>query len=277
MALREVGGLAPHDADDLLITLHYRAKGWEGVYVSEILARGLTPVNWSGYLTQQRRWARSVLDVKIRLYPKLSRHLTLRSRVMGFLHGLHFLHKGFTLFTAVLLLLFMLATGINPKVVSFAALPKFAILWMALQLCEFYRQRFYLDWRSEWGFHWRAGLLQWAKWPHMLLGLCDVIFLRRFAYVLTSKTEPAARKRMLSGPLVAVVILICAAWIVGAASGRTVNPLLQIGAAVVVTVSAALILTEFLDFPPPYNKSLRPNDLSPVTSSKGSAANLSEI
>src|SRR5215468_4921127 len=58
-ALQAVGGFAPHEADDLLLTLHYRARGWRGVYVPQVLARGLTPVDWPGYLQQQRRWARS--------------------------------------------------------------------------------------------------------------------------------------------------------------------------------------------------------------------------
>ena len=39
-ALQEVGGFAPHH-DDLLITLFYRARGWQGVYVPRILARVL--------------------------------------------------------------------------------------------------------------------------------------------------------------------------------------------------------------------------------------------
>src|SRR5262245_60445251 len=41
-ALREVGGFAAHDADDLLIGLLYRGHGWRGVYVPRILARGVT-------------------------------------------------------------------------------------------------------------------------------------------------------------------------------------------------------------------------------------------
>src|SRR5262249_13013817 len=74
-ALQQVGGFAAHDADDLLLTLTYRAAGWRGVYVPKILAKGLTPVDWSGYLSQQRRWARSVLDIKIRRYFQFSRNL----------------------------------------------------------------------------------------------------------------------------------------------------------------------------------------------------------
>jgi len=34
-ALQAVGGFAPHEADDLLITIMYRAAGWRGVYVPE--------------------------------------------------------------------------------------------------------------------------------------------------------------------------------------------------------------------------------------------------
>jgi cellulose synthase/poly-beta-1,6-N-acetylglucosamine synthase-like glycosyltransferase len=90
-ALQQVGGFAPHDADDLLITVWYRAAGWQGVYVPTILARGLTPVDWTGYLTQQRRWARSVLDIKFRVYPDLAGRLPHREQVLACLHGLYYL------------------------------------------------------------------------------------------------------------------------------------------------------------------------------------------
>src|SRR5947207_5725317 len=35
-ALKQVGGFAAHDADDLLITLLYRSAGWRGVYLPKI-------------------------------------------------------------------------------------------------------------------------------------------------------------------------------------------------------------------------------------------------
>ncbi len=43
-ALKEVGGFAAHEADDLLITLYYRNAGWRGIYIPETLAVGLVPV-----------------------------------------------------------------------------------------------------------------------------------------------------------------------------------------------------------------------------------------
>ena len=92
-ALQQIGGFAPHDADDLLATLFYWASGWRGVYVPRILARGLTPVDWQGYLTQQRRWARSILDIKLRIYPQFAQELSWKMRLMSILHGLNYLHK----------------------------------------------------------------------------------------------------------------------------------------------------------------------------------------
>ena len=56
-----------------------------GVYVPEILARGLTPVDWTGYLVQQRRWAGSVLDIKLRQHQRFSKSLSLRTRLMSLL------------------------------------------------------------------------------------------------------------------------------------------------------------------------------------------------
>ena len=40
-----------------MLTLMYRASRWHGVYVPQILALGLTPVNWYDYLRQQVRWS----------------------------------------------------------------------------------------------------------------------------------------------------------------------------------------------------------------------------
>ena len=96
-ALREVGGFAPHDADDLLLTLLYQIRGWEGVYVPEVLAQGLAPVEWASFLNQQRRWARSLLDIKLNIAPTLVHKLSFSSQLMNALHGFLYLHKAFIL------------------------------------------------------------------------------------------------------------------------------------------------------------------------------------
>ncbi len=266
-ALKEVGGFAAHDAEDLLLTLTYRANGWLGVYVPEILARGLTPVDWRGYLQQQRRWARSVLDIKLRRYSDLSKSLSLQSHAMSFLHGLNYLHRTVIIFLIILLTGFMLATGRVPAVVSYVTVQRLAILCAVLQLCEFYRQRFYLDWRNEWGFHWRVALLHYAKWPWFLLAFFDVLFKKPKPYVLTPKIKSSSRSHLLVVPNLLVIVLLCLAWVVGQSDGHAIHPIVGISAATLMGVSAFLIWTEFWDFPPPYQKELQRSRSSSATAS----------
>jgi cellulose synthase (UDP-forming) len=256
-ALKDAGGFAPHDADDILLTLLYREHGWQGVYVPKILARGLTPVDWTGYLTQQLRWARSGLNLALHAPSQLSMTLPLKKRLISVLHGLNYLYKSFIIFTSFLLVAFMLATGIAPKVVSLSTLPSLAVLLVAMQVCEFYRQRFYLDPRREWGLHWRAELLTFAKWPYVLLAFFDVISGRRLPYALTRKVKDKSINNMLFWPHLFIAAFVCIAWLIGLASGHFINPLLHISAAIIVSISIALILTEHLSFPDPYDKKLR--------------------
>ncbi len=255
-ALKQIGGFAPRYGEDQLTSLFYRADGWQGVYVPQILARGLAPVDWNGYLTQQRGWARIILDIKFRIYSHLSRNLPLRTRVISFLHGLNYLHRSIIIFTGLLLLAYMLATGVTPKVISYSTVPNLFFLLVALQICEFYQQRFYLDWQSEWGFHWRAGLLQFTKWPYLLLALFDVI-LDRQAYALTRKVKAKSPNCMLLWPHMLAVTFILTAWIIGLVSEHSINPFLHMCTAIIVLSSLATILTGYLNFPDPYGKNLR--------------------
>lgn len=135
-ALKQVGGFAAHSADDILITVLYQACGWKGVYVPQILSRGLTPVDWKSYLTQQAQWARSVLDIKFRVHPRPMGYLPFKDRVLSFLNGLHFSLQGINIFAGLMLLSFMLATGIVPAAVSYPTIPRLAILWGTLQICR---------------------------------------------------------------------------------------------------------------------------------------------
>lgn len=241
VALKQVGGFAPHDADDVLITRFYRTSGWQGVYVPEILARGRAPVDWTGYLGQQRRWTRSALDLNFRCHPKVSGNLSFKTQLVSFLHGISHVHKSCTMFAGLILMVFMLASGITPRVVSYPTLPKLAIVYAVLQLCEIYRQRFYLDWQKESGLHWRAALLQLARWPYLLLALCDVISGRQVAYTVTPKVKRNSRDYVLFWPHFLLVTVIYAAWIIGISSGRMTEPL-HMCAAIVVIGSLLLIL-----------------------------------
>lgn len=247
-ALAAVGGLAAHDADDLLLTLRYRSAGWEGVYVPGILARGLTPVDWRGYLIQQRRWARSVLDLKLRHQGSYAERLPLRTRAMSLLHGLNFLHRSlaYCLLTAVTF--WLVSTG------GTVGLASGAMLWPALTLVaaigaqELFRQRFYLDWRAERGLHWSAGVLGFAKWPWFALALLDVVAGRRVGYTITDKTDRGNRHL----PFVAwhgllAVAMALTLWL---ARDLPLQPAVRGAALVIATLAAALTVHGLLPPPP---------------------------
>jgi len=259
-ALKQIGGFAAHDADDLLMTIHYRAHDWQGVYVPEVLARGLTPVDWSGYLKQQRRWARSVLDIKFRVFPKFASRMSIPTRIVSMLHGLNYLQEGLIPLAGVMLITYLLAGADSPQLLSYLLVPEFFAFVIILQLNEFFRQRFFLCPSSEWGLHWRAGLLRYAKWPQFVLAVLDVARNRKIRYVLTAKKKSSqSTNDTAMWPHLAVVIVLSLAWIIGALKGRTFEPALHVWAGVIIISSLVLFSTRFKRFPEPFERALLDN------------------
>src|SRR5256885_3387611 len=243
--------------EDHMITLNYRVCGWKGVYLPKILARGLTPVDWSGFLTQQRRWARGVLDIKFRMYPKVARKLPLGERVANFKHGLYYLFEGIGVSLALVLLVFMLCTGITPDVFSLATLPRLAPLGIVLLSCQFYRKHFYLDPQHESGLQWRLLILAYAKWPICLLAIYDVLKGYQGPFMITPIAVKASRHSNLLVPHLLILSLVSTAWLIRILLGHITNPLLHVSAALIVLGSLSLILTTRLKFPKPYDPTLR--------------------
>jgi glycosyl transferase family 2 len=254
-ALRAIGGLPAHEADDLLATIRYRAAGWRGVYVPETLAVGLTPVTWNGYLTQQRRWARSVLDVKFRIYPRVARRLPPVERLVSLLHGLYYLH-GLTTALGILVIGFMLVSGDIPRVFSTETVPYVLLLIAALQASDFFRQRFFLN-PGERGIHWRAGLLRFAKWPVVLLALKDALRPRRVEYALTAKTRQPPQRSLLVAPHALSIAFLAGAGVFGALVNDVHTGPLWSTAAVLIALPLIAMATSLRREPPPYDAALR--------------------
>lgn len=255
IALKQVGGFAPHAADDLLITVNYRICGWKGVYLPKILAKGLTPVDWNGFLIQQRRWARSVLDIKFRIFPKVAWKLPFKERAANFVHGLYYL-QSISIGLQIVLLAYMLSTGITPTVFSFYTIPRLVLVGIVLLLCEFYRQRFFLDPQREVGIHWRSQVLAYAKWPIFLLAICDVLTRYRGTYTITRKVRATSKHYILFVLHIPVMTLIVTAWGIGMILRHITNPLLHISSAIIVLSSLGVMLTGLWRFPAPYDRNL---------------------
>ncbi len=244
-ALRECGGFASHDADDLLLTLLYQNRGWEGVYVPEVLARGLAPADWPTYLNQQRRWTRAVLDLKLRAAPSVARNLSPTSALLNVLHGINYVHRGIVLPIAVILAALILILGNAPVVATAETMVSGGFMVVMLRIWERYRQRFYLNRKSEQGTHWRAGLLQFAKWPYQLAAIADVLVNRQFPFITTPKTTSPARASFALWPHVITLGVLSAAWGLGLVLHGTLPFAPQLCAVGIAALTVGLMVTEW--------------------------------
>ena len=257
-ALAAIGGLAAHEADDLATTLHYLANGGSGVYVPEVLAAGLTPVDWKTYLRQQRRWARSVLDVKFRVLPTLIRRLPPRVKVGAALHGFYYLN-GLLVPLGVAFLCFLLVTGSTPLPLGGAAPLWLALVWATLLAGDLYRQCFFLQPREEAGLLWRSALLRFAKWPFLAAAVFDLIRPGPREYELTLKVPGGSEPRLSTFVHLATAGVVSAALAIGTARGNVTPSLLSAIALAVIFLSLAVTATEFVRFPLPYDRALAKN------------------
>jgi cellulose synthase/poly-beta-1,6-N-acetylglucosamine synthase-like glycosyltransferase len=247
-ALRAVGGFPAHDAEDLYLTMLYRAAGWRGVFVPEVLAMGTTPVDWFGYMKQQLRWSRSVIDLKLRVFPRLARRLTALEWALNLLHGIYYL-RPLLLPVGYAVLAYLLVEGIVPRFLSPLALGSMIALLLVLQLIDGFRQRFFLDLRHERGFHWRAGVMQLAKWPVFVLAAWEAVRGRRPPYAITRKMGRPNRRWVLAPPHLLLALVIGIAWAVGVARHGAPPPVLAVFAAFIIVTSLVLAWTEARPYP----------------------------
>jgi cellulose synthase/poly-beta-1,6-N-acetylglucosamine synthase-like glycosyltransferase len=256
-ALMEVGGFAAHDADDLLITLRYRASRWQGVYLPEILALGMTPVDWEGYLKQQIRWVRSVIDIKLHVLPRMMGELSLADRFLGLFHGVYYL-RAFTIPFAYAVLAELLFRGRAPEYLGPIALGYLTALMVFLGTVGLFRRRFFLDPKREGGMHWRSALLQFAKWPYQCIAAWRAVRRTTGAYTVTLKLRSAGSPWLMLSPhwVVAIIMGLAVATAVELKMPLT-TPIVLGGIAITLT-SAWIALSEFLPVPHSWDEMLYP-------------------
>jgi len=254
-ALQELGGFPAHDAEDLYLTMLYQAKGWRGVYVPRILAMGTAPVDWAGYLVQQMRWARSVIDLKRRPFRLVAPMLSPMEKALNLFHGVYYLRP--LMFIAMYALLIeMLLRNAVPAFLAGPQLLAIGTLIVLLRSIDLFRQRFYLHPRER-GMHWRAALLQFAKWPHLAGALVDAVLGRHVPYAITPKTRQYQSATTVLAPVhIALAAVITAALALGLARHGSLAPQLVAIAGALVVASLALASSEAGAHAVPYDPDL---------------------
>lgn len=213
-ALESVGGHGVGLAEDLVTSIRLHAKGWQSVYVPEVLSRGLVPADLDSYLKQQLKWSRGVYDVLFREYPRAFRKLSAYQKISYFMIGSYYLVGVTSLIFLSVPLIWMLF-GRQPAVFLLSeyvahALPV-GLFGIAVY---FFSQRWLCDPPRERGFHWRGTLLKIGSWSIYLEGLLLAMFNVAVPYIPTAKERRRGRFwRLARLPIAVLVIsLLAVAW-----------------------------------------------------------------
>jgi len=244
-ALEKIGGLAPHVADDLLLTLLYKLSDWQGSYIARVLARGLAPEDWATYIKQQRRWARSLLDVKFRIFPRISSNMSTGVRAVGILQGLTYLQDVIVALCVLVALVGGLIYGVPASLNSFLTSSSFMVSLVLLLTTGLYPHLYHGPY-GHMGLYWRSACLRFARWPFTVQAVWDVARGKGGGYDLTIKSGPRIVRKLLFWPHLLISFLLILAAVAGIALRGSVDLLSLTVAGSIVLASVLLCISNLL-------------------------------
>jgi cellulose synthase/poly-beta-1,6-N-acetylglucosamine synthase-like glycosyltransferase len=219
-ALDQIGGL-PQDSvtEDFAASIQLHPR-WRSVYLTDVLAVGLGPMDLPAFLRQQRRWAIGTIGVlrthwRAILLPGKG-GLSIEQRIQYALACTHYLCGLRDLVYVVSPLLFIV-TGI--PAVRTATLGLF--LWHFLPYLVASQAAFWYASRGQTGL--RGVIMGFGSFPVLILALVAVVLGHRGGFMVTSKRRRKARSwRHLT--VYAVALACCGAGILLALSDRRLRP-----------------------------------------------------
>lgn len=199
-ALRDIGGLGPELAEDHSTTLIMNSKGWRGVHALDAIAHGDGPRTFSGMVTQEYQWSKSLVMILLRY----TRH---------YFQGLPLNLKGQFLFCQLWYPMFSLSMG------GAVVLPAVALLthrvWANVDYLSYFLYASVLTLsivsvmacvKATGSFRpFDSKLLSWegvaflfARWPWVLIGTASAVFdflrKREFEFKVTEKGEVSEKE-----------------------------------------------------------------------------------
>ena len=112
--LMEIGGFQTETiTEDIHTSMLIHAKGYESRYLNKVLAAGLMPETFSGYIKQRTRWAIGCIQMFLKCNPMTVRGLTLAQRI-DYLGSVYYFFHGVPRVICLAAPLFALLLGISP-------------------------------------------------------------------------------------------------------------------------------------------------------------------
>ncbi|KPM57040.1 cellulose synthase [Frankia sp. R43] len=208
-AIREIGGFQPTRAEDHLDTVCLAARGYQGVFVPDIIAVGDGPETFETYLSQQFAWAYSMIEVLLWHTPRLLRNYRPRQAVQ-FL----FSQTWYTFWCLSMVTLFALplaALCLNWRIATIHYL-EFVVHSLPLSAVGagvwWWSRPWHVPRRVR--LTWRGIVLHAARWVIVLSALVQVVLRVKKPYMITKKgvgDDAGAMSLRLVAPYIAMVVL----------------------------------------------------------------------
>ncbi|PSL24066.1 glycosyltransferase [Chitinophaga ginsengisoli] len=213
-ALDSIGGHAAGLAEDMHTAMQLHAKGWQSVYVPEVLTLGLVPSTLSAYYKQQLKWSRGTFELLVTSYPELFRKFTWRQKLHYGILPFHYF-AGVIFLINFLVPVLSLCLGVIPFQLD---LVSFGILGLPFVCTTLLIRHFVQRWvmgEEESGFHMVGGLLLIGAWWIYILGLVYTVIRKKVPYIPTPKDDKDTTSWKLLIPNATVLLISAAAIVYG--------------------------------------------------------------
>ena len=213
-ALKSVDHYSAHITEDLLTGMKLHSKGWESVYVPEVLAIGEGPSTWRAYFSQQMRWAYGCMDILLNHSFELFKSMTLRQKIYYFVLQQHY----FSGAASIIGIMGSIAYFFFGLQVAQMELLPFLIFYLPIlgfmEIINFWLQKFNVRPDEERGMLWAGRFINIAAWPIFFLALIGVIRKSNLSYKVTPKgaTKKVVEKNFslfIPHLIIALISLIC--------------------------------------------------------------------
>lgn len=185
-ALDSIGGHAAGLTEDMHTSMNLHAKGWDGLYIPEMLSRGLVPADVLSFYKQQLKWSRGSFELLFERYPFLFRKFNMRKKIHHLMTPLFYLN-GFASFIFLILPALSLFMSDVPVHIEFFRFMAYFSPVVAFQLIiRQYVQR-WLYKPQERGFHLTGGILMVGTWWIYVTGFFYSLIRKKVPYLPTPK------------------------------------------------------------------------------------------
>ncbi|MFF2243836.1 glycosyltransferase family 2 protein [Arthrobacter sp. NPDC058130] len=185
-AIRSIGGFQPTRAEDHLDTVVLASKGYEGVFLPEVIAVGDGPETFGSYCAQQFAWAYSMMQILFKFTPRLIRHYSPRQAVQ-FL----FVQTWYVAWSLTTLLLFsapLISLAADTPISRVGFIDFFLHSWPAA-LTATGVWLWSLRWQHPKGLwlSWRGVVLHISRWVTVVNAFVQLVLRVKKPYMITSK------------------------------------------------------------------------------------------